>query len=62
MSARKRKRLNKEQRLTRDLLKRLEELVDDFNEQGAENQSTQLSGLLDDYHMAKEELDNERQG
>lgn len=45
------------QRLTVSLINRMEELVDEFNQQGAENQSTQLSGLLDDYYAAVEELE-----
>lgn len=45
------------QRLTVSLINRMEELVDDFNQQGAVNQSTQLSGLLDDYYIALEELE-----
>lgn len=50
-------RLTPVQRVTVGLLNRLEELVNEFNEQGAENQSTQLSGLLDDYYAAVEELE-----
>jgi len=46
------------QRITVGLLNRLEEMVNEFNEQGAENQSTQLSGLLDDYYMAVEEQED----
>jgi hypothetical protein len=46
------------QRVTVGLLNRLEEMVNEFNEQGAENQSTQLSGLLDDYYMAVEEQED----
>ena len=52
------RKLSPLQKLHISLLLRLEELVDDFNQQGAENQSTQLSGLLDDYHMAVEELES----
>ena len=54
--------MTKTQKITVELINRLEELVDDFNQQGAVSQSTQLSGLLDDYYMAVEELDNGRTG
>ena len=57
-----RSRLSPSQRLTVSLINRLEELVDDFNEQGAENQSTQLSGLLDDYFIAMEDLEAKNDG
>ena len=51
-------KLSMAHKITIQLVARLEELIDDFNKQGAENQSTQLSGLLDDYYMAMEEIED----
>ena len=54
--------MNKQQKLTLWLLARLDELGDEFDDQGATIQATQLDGLLDENYAEIEQIAAEEAG